>query len=90
MARTVGRQARLVGGQPAEFVLGLGLAAGAAVPLAIARGIDLDGPGAEPIGLGCRQCHRSACIQRSAPPAGRLLTINDRERGLTPFLFAED
>ena len=31
-----------------------------------------------------------ATAQRSAPPAGRVLTFNERERGLTPFAFAGD
>ena len=53
----------------------------------MARGIDLAGE-ATPIGLGCRQCTRPACPQRSAAPVSRALTINDVERGVTPFTFA--
>jgi uncharacterized membrane protein YfcA len=39
------------------------------------------------IGLGCPACTRSDCPQRSAPPAGRVLVFNERERGLSPFAF---
>jgi XRE family transcriptional regulator, fatty acid utilization regulator len=58
--------------------------------LAAARGIDLKRGDAAPIGLGCRACTRPACPQRSAPPAGRALIFNERERGMTPFVFAPD
>jgi len=90
MARTANRHGYVAGAVSAEFALGLGLAAESAAALAIARGVDLDGMRAEPIGLGCRQCQRPACVQRSAPPAGRALMISDRERGVTPFPFGED
>ncbi len=76
-------------GQPgAEFALGLGVEAGLASSLAQARGLDLKRGEARAIGLGCAQCARTGCAQRSAPPAGRALLFNDRERGLTPFTFA--
>ncbi|WP_375393653.1 short-chain fatty acyl-CoA regulator family protein [uncultured Sphingomonas sp.] len=71
---------------PAEFAIGLGVAVAQATGLAAARGIDLDGP-ATPIGLGCRSCLRSGCPQRSAPPAGRALVVDDRERALSPWRF---
>ena len=71
----------------AEFAIGIGVAAAQAGGLAAARGIDLDGP-ATPIGLGCRSCLRSGCTQRSSPPDGRVLVVDDRERGLSPWRFA--
>lgn len=88
-ARTVHPQGRRAGDVGAEFVVGLGVAADLAGSLAVARGVDLKGM-ATPIGLGCRQCTRPACPQRSAPPAGRALLFNERERGLSPFSFVED
>ena len=88
IARTVQPQARPEGAIRAEFVVGLGLDAALAAPLAAARGIDLSGGPATPIGLGCRACTRPDCPQRSAPPAGRVLVFNERERGLTPFVWA--
>ncbi|MFD1610771.1 short-chain fatty acyl-CoA regulator family protein [Sphingomonas tabacisoli] len=88
-ARTVHPQSRRAGEVTAEFAIGLGLAAELAGSLALARGFDLTGT-ATPIGLGCRQCTRPACPQRSAPPAGRALLFNERERGLSAFSFVED
>lgn len=70
LARAVHPQGRRAGQEGAEFVVGLGLAADLAPALALARGLDFTGA-ATPIGLGCRQCARPACPQRSAPPAGR-------------------
>lgn len=90
LARTVHPQAARAGGIVAEFVVCLGVEASLATPLATARGLDLAGEQATPVGLGCRQCLRPDCPQRSGPPAGRVLTFNERERGLSPFAFAGD
>ena len=87
LARTVQPQGGRAGGIRAEFAIGLGLSAELASPLASARGIDLRRGEATPIGLGCSACTRPDCPQRSAPPAGRALVFNERERGLTPFAF---
>jgi XRE family transcriptional regulator, fatty acid utilization regulator len=76
-------------GVHARFALGLGMAAREAHQLAVAAGQDLAGR-AVPIGLGCRACTRPDCPQRSAPPAGRALLVNERESGVTPFGFAGD
>lgn len=89
IARSVRHHGGAAGIQQAEHVVALGLAAEHAGSLALARGIDMAGP-AEPIGLGCTHCQRPDCLQRAAPPIGRALTINDRERGLAPFSFAGD
>ncbi|MEO5867482.1 MAG: short-chain fatty acyl-CoA regulator family protein [Sphingomonas sp.] len=89
MARTVQPQGHRHGAVPAEFAVGLGVAAAQAGTLVVARGIDLAGE-AMPVGLGCRACVRANCPQRSIPPAGRALTINDRERTLSPLTFAGD
>jgi XRE family transcriptional regulator, fatty acid utilization regulator len=88
-ARTVHPQGRRAGDVSPEFVVGLGLAADLAAPLALARGFDL-AAAATPIGLGCRHCTRPACPQRAAPPAGRALLFNERERGLSAFSFVGD
>jgi predicted transcriptional regulator/DNA-binding XRE family transcriptional regulator len=89
MARTVTPQGRRYGAVPAEFAVGLGVAAELGGGLVVARGLDLKGE-ATPIGLGCRICQREACPQRSAPPIGRALLINERERGISPFTFGGD
>ncbi len=89
IARSVRHHGGAAGVPQAEHVVALGLAAEHAPSLALARGIDLAGP-AEEIGLGCTHCQRPDCLQRAAPPIGRALTINERERGLAPFSFAGD
>ena len=90
LARTVRPQGGRAGNVRAEFTIGIGLDAALATPLAAAKGIDLRSGEATPIGLGCPACTRPDCPQRSAPPAGRVLTFNERERGLSPFAFAGD
>lgn len=89
MARTVQPQGARAGGVRGRFAIGIGLAAGDAAPLALARGVDLGGQ-ATPIGAGCAACTRPACPQRSAAPAGRARIVSDREAGVTPFAFVED
>ncbi|OYX37688.1 MULTISPECIES: short-chain fatty acyl-CoA regulator family protein [unclassified Sphingomonas] len=89
MARTVTPQGHRYGTIGAEFAVGLGVEAALAGSLAIARGVDLAGD-ATPIGLGCRACFRPDCPQRSSPPAGRTLIVNENERRLSPISFAGD
>lgn len=90
LSRTVNPQLAVSGGVQAEFAICLGLDAKLAAPLAAARGIDLNTGAATPIGLGCPACTRPDCPQRSAPPAGRVLVFNERERGMSPFAFDRD
>ncbi|MDZ7588033.1 MAG: short-chain fatty acyl-CoA regulator family protein [Parasphingorhabdus sp.] len=78
------------GGYSSQYAIGLGLAVDHAPDLHDARGRDLTPPHATPIGLGCAACHRNQCAQRSAPPAGRTLQFDERERGIAPFSFAGD
>ncbi len=88
---TLARRVSPQGGQrnQIEFAVGLGLSADTARVLSVANGIDFKTAPATPIGLGCHACNRIDCAQRSAPPTGRLLVFNERERGLTPFTFSE-
>lgn len=85
MARTVA----VSGARPdaGQFAVVLGLEASLAKSLAAARGMSLQDADAVPIGLGCAQCHRPDCRQRSLPPRGVNLQFTDRERGVTPFDF---
>ncbi len=90
LSRTVHPQAGMSGAVNAEFAISLGLEAKLAAPLAAARGIDLADGTATPVGLGCPACTRAECPQRSAPPSGRVLVFNERERGMSPFAFDGD
>lgn len=87
LSRTVHPQTAISGAVEAEFAICLGIDAKLAAPLAASRGMDLGDAAATPIGLGCPACTRPECPQRSAPPAGRVLVFNDRERGMSPFAF---
>lgn len=89
IARTVTPPGALAGEVRARFVVMLGIAAEQAAGLAAARGLDLTARGV-PVGAGCRACTRGDCPQRSAPPAGRAMRLDDRDGGLTPFAFAGD
>lgn len=90
LARTVRPQARPSGTVAAQFAIALGLGIEHAAQLVHARGLDLARDAAVPVGLGCQRCTRQDCPQRSAPPAGHRLIIDNQERGLTPFAFAGD
>jgi len=89
-ARTVSPQGGRIGQVRAQFAIGLALDASLAAPLAASRGFDLRQGNATPIGLGCSACTRADCPQRAAPPASRVLVFNERERGVSPFVFAGD
>ena len=75
---------------PAHFAIAIGVEERYAAALSIrgARGSVLTQ--AVPIGLGCTACTRADCSQRSAPPAGRALVFNERERTINAFHFAPD
>ncbi|HET6537403.1 MAG TPA: short-chain fatty acyl-CoA regulator family protein [Sphingopyxis sp.] len=77
-------------GTAGRFVVSVGVDAKTAAPLVAARGMDLMRSMATPIGLGCRRCTRTGCVQRSLPPVGRALRFRDGERSVSPFDFAGD
>ena len=65
-------------------------AADSAGQLAAIRGQDPVSGTAVPIGPGCRRCLRAECPQRSHPPIGRAVLVNERERGVTAWNFVGD
>lgn len=90
LSRTVQRAGLANGEGGAIFAIALGLRAELAASLRHARGYDLARDPGTPVGLGCAACLRSACPQRAAPPRGRAMLFNDRERGVSPFDFVPD
>ncbi|MHA6333704.1 helix-turn-helix domain-containing protein [Qipengyuania sp. CAU 1752] len=76
------------GAEAGQFVVVLGLEAGLAGDLAQARGTSLRAEDATPIGLGCRNCRRLDCRQRSLPPRGVGLSFDRMARANTPFSFS--
>lgn len=87
LARTVSRPGLATQANSPIFSVILGVRADLAAPLVYARGLDLAASEATPVGLGCPACTIADCPQRSAPPRGIALSLNDRERGLSPFPF---
>lgn len=73
-----------------QFTIIIGLKADFAKKLSIASGLDINDENCVPIGLGCINCTRDDCTQRSEAPTGKILTFNERERGITPFSFVRD
>jgi predicted transcriptional regulator len=89
-SRSVAAPGASGGGTPARFAVCIGVDAKIAAPLVAARGIDLMRSPATLVGLGCRRCTRSGCVQRSAPPQARALRFREGERGVSAFDFAGD
>lgn len=89
-SRSVAAPGATGSGTPARFAVCIGVDAKVAAPLAAARGIDLMRSPATAIGLGCRRCTRSGCVQRSMPPQARALRFREGERGVSAFDFTGD
>lgn len=85
-ARAIEGPARDGAGRTPRFVVALGVEERLAGALTAARTLPSD---QTPIGLGCHRCTRADCVQRAMPPLGRTITVNERERGVTPFAFGE-
>jgi XRE family transcriptional regulator, fatty acid utilization regulator len=89
LARTVRTAAMPWGAALPGFAIGIGCDIAHAGALAWSAGLELNGA-ATPIGPGCAACHRAACRQRGAPPAGAHLAFDERQRVLTPFRFTDE
>ncbi|MBV6696888.1 DUF2083 domain-containing protein [Kitasatospora aureofaciens] len=74
-------------GRPGKtFALGLGCELRHAHRTVYSAGLDLtDEAAAAPIGLGCKVCDRPACPQRSAPPIGRPLVVDEHAGTFVPY-----
>ncbi len=72
-----------------HFALALGCELKYARHLVYAKGMNIETPDATPIGITCTLCDRDTCRQRSQPPAGKRLIIDERVRGASPFRFSE-
>jgi hypothetical protein len=87
IARTVRQYFTPWGDPEPDFAVALGCELRYAHHLVYARGRDLDNPNPTPIGPNCALCERTACRQRSQPPQGRALIIDEKNRGPSPFRF---
>jgi len=89
VARMVRRAVAGYRGPEKVFAVGLGCELRHAGRLIYSRGLELVAPEAfAPIGLGCRVCDRSGCIQRAAPPLGHRLAASQDESRETPYWYA--
>jgi predicted transcriptional regulator/transcriptional regulator with XRE-family HTH domain len=81
VARTVSRGRGGYGGPDKTFAIGLGCEIRHAHKLTYSSGVDLeDRAAATPIGPGCRTCDRPLCPQRSSPPLGKPLRVDEKDR----------
>jgi XRE family transcriptional regulator, fatty acid utilization regulator len=87
MARTVRAHVTPWGEAEPQFAIALGCDLIHARHLVYARGLDLANPQSQPIGLNCALCPRETCRQRSQPPQGLSLMIDERSRGTNAFRF---
>lgn len=87
IARTVRPQITPWGAEQPRFAIALACALDHARALVYAGGVDLASAPAVPIGPGCASCFRPDCRQRSAPPAGAQLSLDQGSRGLHPYGF---
>jgi predicted transcriptional regulator/DNA-binding XRE family transcriptional regulator len=83
LARTVDSPVRDPLGRTARFAIVIGLEERLSAPMTALH----DLPPTNAIGLGCTLCTRPDCVQRAMPPLGRVVQVNDRERGVAPFSF---
>ncbi len=88
IAHTVSRVAGAYADEDTQLAIGLGCELKYASRLVYARGFDLAVPAVTQIGPACRVCERPACPQRAAEPAGRILTIDDFTKSISPYPFA--
>ena len=87
ISRTVERSVRLDPREDSSLAIGLGCDAKYAGRIAYADGIDLARPTVTPIGPACVICPRAHCPQRAAAPAGRMLTVNESQKTISPYPF---
>ena len=88
LARAINGVAQGWGSTRARYSIGLGCDISHARHLVYAGGTDLARADATPIGINCPLCPRESCTQRSAPPLGTALLLDERTRGMTSLPFA--
>lgn len=90
IARTVTSGAGGFDAPHIERVVVVGCALGDAEKLIYARGRDIEGEKATPVGVTCRLCERPDCAARAHPPLRRRLIVDEHRRLAAPFSFAFD
>jgi len=91
VARTVTPAGRQVSGRPfgprmSQLAIGLGCAVSHAGEIAYADGLPLDDLRiVTPIGVNCRICERTDCVDRAIPSLHYKLDVDENRRGLSPY-----
>ncbi|MCI4663825.1 MAG: short-chain fatty acyl-CoA regulator family protein [Neomegalonema sp.] len=86
IARTITKRGAGFRGQIRRYAIALGCPVAHAGDLVYADDLSIDLPEAyDKVGISCRICERAACPQRSMPPIGRKLFVNDDVRRAVPF-----
>ncbi len=70
-----------------HYALGIGCEIAYAQDVVYADGLDLRNAPVTQIGVNCRLCERSDCLQRGAPPIDRTLIVDPERRDFVPFRF---
>lgn len=69
-----------------RYAIALGCEVTYADSFVYADGLDLtDRAAFDPIGISCRICERTACVQRSVPPLTRKISVDRQGRGAVPY-----
>jgi predicted transcriptional regulator len=89
IARTVSSRQGGYGAAQRVFSIGLGCDIQHAPRLVYSKGLDLRDPdAATPIGMGCKVCERTDCLQRAYPFVGRPLDVDENQSRFTPYGMA--
>jgi len=74
------------GPRVSQLAIGLGCPVGQARELIYADGVNLDDPQAmNPIGVSCRICERTNCVDRAMPALHHKLKIDENRRGVSAY-----
>ncbi len=87
LARTVPKAAAPHGTPKAYHAIALGCDIKYADRLVYSKTHDLKSAEPTLIGVNCALCERPDCPARAAPPLARPLVVDERVRGISPFLF---
>jgi predicted transcriptional regulator len=74
------------GPRVSQLAIGLGCPVAQASALVYADGVKLDDPQAmNPIGVSCRICERTNCVDRAMPALHHKLEIDENRRGVSAY-----
>ncbi len=86
IARTITKRGAGYRGQIRRYAIALGCPVAHAGDMVYADDLAIDQPDAyDKVGISCRICERASCPQRSMPPIGRKIFVDDEVRRTVPF-----